>query len=83
VPETNPFGVFIRTPNVDLIAARVDDLIIRPGDILRHREWGLYEFGVCGPDDLLERIGWPSRLVGTTALRSAPDLLVCRCLSRE
>jgi len=52
-------------------------LIIRPGDILRHREWGLYEFGVCGPDDLLERIGWPSRLVGTTALRSAPDLSGC------
>ena len=63
VPETNPFGVFIRTPNVDAIAARVDDLIIRPGGILRHREWGLYEFGVAGPDGLLVRIGWPSRLM--------------------
>jgi len=32
VPEANnPFGVFIRTPDVDAIAARVDDLIIRPG----------------------------------------------------
>ena len=29
--EHNPFGVFIRTPEVDAIAARVDDLIIRPG----------------------------------------------------
>lgn len=58
----NPFGVFIRTPQVDAIAARVDDLIIRPGGVLRHREWGLYEVGVCGPDGLLVRIGWPSHL---------------------
>ncbi|MDP4355132.1 hypothetical protein QR504_25940, partial [Escherichia coli] len=49
VPEDhNPFGVFIRTPRVDVVAARVDDLIIRPGGVLRHREWGLYEFGVAG-----------------------------------
>jgi hypothetical protein len=39
VPEQNPFGVFIRTPDVDAIVARVDDLIIRPGEVLRHREW--------------------------------------------
>lgn len=64
VPEEhNPFGVFIRTPDVDAIAALVDDLIIRPGGVLRHREWGLYEFGVCGPDGLLVRIGWPSHLM--------------------
>jgi hypothetical protein len=61
--EHNPFGVFIRTPDVDAIAARVDDLIIRPGGVLRHREWGIYEFGVAGPDGLLVRIGWPSRLM--------------------
>jgi hypothetical protein len=41
VPEHNPFGVFIRTPEVDAIAAQVDDLIIRPGGVLRHREWGI------------------------------------------
>jgi hypothetical protein len=58
--EHNPFGVFIRTRHVDAIAARVDDLIIRPGGILRHREWGLYEVGIGGPDGLLVRIGWPS-----------------------
>ena len=63
VPEHNPFGVFIRTPQVEEVAARVPDLIIRPGGILRHREWGLYEFGVNGPDGLLVRIGWPSRLM--------------------
>ncbi|QUS39378.1 glyoxalase [Tardiphaga alba] len=63
VPEANPFGVFIRTPDVDAIAARVDDLIIRPGGILRHREWGMYEVGINGPDGLLVRIGWPSDLM--------------------
>lgn len=63
VPEHNPFGVFIRTPDVEAIAARVDDLIIRPGGVLRHREWGLYEFAVGSPDGLLVRVGWPSHLM--------------------
>ena len=61
--EHNPFGVFLRTPDVAAIAARVDDLVIRPGGVLRHREWGMYEVGVAGPDGLLVRIGWPSSLV--------------------
>ena len=64
VPEaSNPFGVFIRTPEVKAIAARVDDLVIRPGGVLRHREWGLYEVGIAGPDGLLVRVGWPSALI--------------------
>lgn len=63
--EHNPFGIFIRTPNVAAIAARVDDLVIRPGGILRHREWGTYEVGIGGPDNLLVRIGWPSSLIKT------------------
>jgi hypothetical protein len=61
--ENNPFGVFIRTPDVAAIASRVEDLIIRPGGVLRHREWGLYEVGINGPDGLLVRIGWPSHLI--------------------
>ncbi len=61
--EHNPFGVFVRTPDVDAIAARVDDLIIRPGGVLRHRSWGLYEVGIAAPDGLLVRIGWPSDLI--------------------
>jgi hypothetical protein len=65
VPQNNPFGVFIRTPEVDAVAARVADLIIRPGGVLRHREWGIYEFAAAGPDSLLVRVGWPSNLVGT------------------
>jgi len=34
VPAHNPFGVFIRTPEVASVAARVEDLIIRPGGSL-------------------------------------------------
>jgi hypothetical protein len=63
VPAHNPFGVYLRTPDVAAIAALVDDLVIRPGGILRHREWGLYEVGINGPDGLLVRIGWPSELI--------------------
>ena len=63
VPETNPFGVFVRTPDVEAIAALAGDLVIRPGGILRHRPWGLYEVGIAGPDNLLVRVGWPSHLV--------------------
>lgn len=55
--EHNPFGVFIRTPEVGAIAAGGDDLIIRPAGVVRHREWGLYDVEVCGPDGLLVRIG--------------------------
>ncbi len=65
--EHNPFGVFIRTPRVAEVEARVQDLVIRPGGVLRHREWGLYEFAVNGPDGLLVRMGWPSRLMGDAA----------------
>jgi hypothetical protein len=65
--ERNPFGVFIRTPEVAAIAALVDDLIIRPGGMLRHREWGLYEVGIAGHDGLLVRVGWPSQLIDETA----------------
>jgi len=63
--ENNPFGLFIRTPHVAEIAARVDDLVIKPGGLLRHREWGIFEVGIAGPDNLLVRIGWPSELIRT------------------
>lgn len=65
VPENNPFGVFIRTPHVDRIAELMDEYVARPGGVLRHREWGLYEVALGGPDNLLVRVGWPSDLVRT------------------
>lgn len=63
VPEHNPFGVFLRTPDVAAIAELAGELVIRPGGILRHREWGIYEVGISGPDNLLVRVGWPSNLI--------------------
>ena len=63
VPENNPFGIFIRTPHVGQIAELMDEFVIRPGGILGHREWGLYEGALNGPDNLLIRIGWPSSLI--------------------
>jgi hypothetical protein len=63
VPANNPFGVFIRTPHVAEIARLMDAHVIRPGGVLRHREWGLYEVAFNGPDNLLVRVGWPSALV--------------------
>ena len=63
VPENNPFGVFLRTPDVEAIAAKAGELVIRPGGVLRHRAWGLYEVGIAGPDNLLVRVGWPSQLI--------------------
>ncbi len=41
----------------------MEDRVIRPGGVLRHREWGLYEVGLAGPDNLLVRVGWPSSLI--------------------
>ena len=56
-PGSNPFGVYVYTPRVrDLVAAE-------PGRVAEHKPWGMYEFALNGPDDLLVRIGWPSRLV--------------------
>ena len=59
----NPFGLYLYSSDPDAIAARVDELIIRPGGRLRHREWGMYEFGLSDPDGTLVRVGWPSRLI--------------------
>ena len=60
--DNNPFGAFIRTPDVEAIAARVDDLIIRPCCALRHREWGLYG----GRDKRTGRSSRPYRLAFPT-----------------
>ena len=54
VPEEhNPFGVFIRTPEVEAIAA------LRAADA----DYALSISGIAGPDGMLIRIGWPSRLM--------------------
>jgi hypothetical protein len=67
VPGHNPFGVYLYTPAVDALAARMRDAIIEPEKAPTHKDWGMYEFALNGPDDLLVRIGWPSRLIDQAA----------------
>ncbi|MGH7059138.1 MAG: hypothetical protein ACREFH_02025 [Stellaceae bacterium] len=57
----NPFGLYLYRRDVDELAARFADEIIgkgAPGDT----PWGMYEFALDGPDGVLVRIGWPTRL---------------------
>ncbi len=64
VPEHNPFGVFIRTPDVEAIAARGGRSDHLAKGVLRTMpRMGMYEVGINGPDGLLVRIGWPSDLM--------------------
>ncbi|TPG40659.1 glyoxalase [Sphingomonas koreensis] len=62
-PGENPFGIYLYTPHVDMIAAAMRDYIIEREKAATHKEWGMYEFALHGPDDLLVRVGWPSRLI--------------------
>lgn len=64
VPGRNPFGVYIYTAHVDELAERMRDEIIEASKGPEHKPWGVYEFALNGPDDVLVRIGWPSRLIG-------------------
>lgn len=68
IPGRNPFGVYVYTPRVDEIGLTARDAMIEPGKVPEHKPWGMYEFALNGPDDLLVRIGWPSGL-----MRAAPS----------
>ncbi|HEU4959649.1 MAG TPA: VOC family protein [Sphingomonas sp.] len=63
VPGRNPFGVYLYTPRVEALAEAMRGAIIEREKTPTHKPWGMYEFALNGPDDLLVRIGWPSRLV--------------------
>lgn len=63
VPGRNAFGVYLYTPRVDALAAMMRGEIIEREKAPTHKPWGMYEFALNGPDDLLVRVGWPSRLI--------------------
>jgi len=65
VPGRNPFGVYVYTSQVDAIANAMRAAIIERRKGPEHKPWGMYEFALNGPDDLLVRVGWPSRLMQT------------------
>lgn len=60
VPRRNPFGVYLYTPDVDVMAERVRGDIIEAAKAPEHKEWGMYEFALSDPNGVLVRIGWPS-----------------------
>ena len=45
------------------LAAAMCPELIEPSHAAEHKSWGMYEFALNGPDDLLVRVGWPSRLM--------------------
>jgi hypothetical protein len=60
VPARNPFGIYLYTARLEAIAEAVREEIIEQSKRPEHKPWGMYEFALNGPDDLLVRVGWPS-----------------------
>jgi hypothetical protein len=63
VPKMNPFGLYIYVRDVDRVAATMTDAVLEKSKSGEHKPWGMYEVSLNGPDDILVRVGWPSRLV--------------------
>jgi catechol 2,3-dioxygenase-like lactoylglutathione lyase family enzyme len=61
VPGRNPFGLYLYREDVDAAAAAFAGEIIGEGHPT-DKPWGMYEFALNGPDDVLVRVGWPTRL---------------------
>lgn len=59
VPGRNPFGLYLRTGAVDAVFAAYAGPAIHPP---KAQPWGMYEFALNGPDNILVRVGWPARL---------------------
>jgi catechol 2,3-dioxygenase-like lactoylglutathione lyase family enzyme len=61
VPGRNPFGLYLYREDVDELAAAFHGEILGKGDP-SDKPWGMYEFALNAPDDVLVRVGWPTRL---------------------
>lgn len=59
VAGRNPFGVYVYTPRVDELAATLRDEILGPVKSAEDKPWGMREFALNGPDDVLVRVGRP------------------------
>ncbi len=60
-PGRNPFGLYLYRKDVDELAAAFQGELLGSGDP-SDKPWGMYEFALNGPDDVLIRVGWPTRL---------------------
>jgi hypothetical protein len=59
IPGRNPFGLYLYAENVDELAERMGELVLRPPE---DKPWGTYEFALSDPDETLVRVGWPTKL---------------------
>ena len=58
-PDRNPFGLYLHREDVDGVAAAfAGEIIEKEGP--SHKPWGMYEFALNEPDNILVRVGWPS-----------------------
>ena len=62
-PQHNPFGLYLHREDVDGAAAAFAGEIIEMEGPSR-KPWGMYEFALNGPDNVLVRVGWPTEFVG-------------------
>jgi hypothetical protein len=58
-PLKNPFGIYVYSKDVEVLATEFADEIIEEGKKPEVKEWGLLEFSLNGPDGCLVRVGWP------------------------
>jgi Glyoxalase/Bleomycin resistance protein/Dioxygenase superfamily len=59
IPGRNPFGLYLYAEDVDELAERMGELVLRPPE---DKPWGTYEFALSDPDETLVRVGWPTKL---------------------
>ena len=57
--KRNPFGLYLHREDVDGAASAFPGEIIERGGPSR-KPWGMYEFALNGPDNVLVRVGWPA-----------------------
>jgi hypothetical protein len=64
VPNKNPFGLYLYTEDVDSVVDEFKDTgeIVSKEKKAENKPWGMYEVSINGPDDLLVRVGYSTRL---------------------
>ena len=59
-PGHNPSGLYLYCDDVDGLAKEFAGEIVGKAGKPEHKPWGMYEFALNGPNDVLVRIGQPS-----------------------
>lgn len=54
VPGRSPFGLYIYSDDVELLATRLEGRLLHPP---KAQPWGMFEFAVSDPDENLVRVG--------------------------